>query len=174
MSRLSKVVAAAAIFAFAALAVAASSKNLNVSLKATQSDEDTGKSTAGSFFLLDDVDAGTDASLRTVEKDVRGYSRLVMYVDLTDADTDCDSVEVTCSGSLDGGVTYGNVTSRAVEDGVGTVTDYYDTIVRAQVIDGVVLVYDIWGYWYFKCVYSTTGACGSDTLDVQWALAADK
>jgi hypothetical protein len=131
-------------------------------------------SSTGSCTNYDTIDGGTDAASRTATVKVDGFNRLVANVWLTDANTDCDSLEATCSVSVDGGTTWASVTSRSISSGASTVSALQDTVARTAAVAGVTLVYDIWGAEYFKCVYSLTGTCADDEIDAQWSLSAGK
>lgn len=158
-----KALAVIGVLAIAAVAMGASSKALLVKVKASD----------GTRNLLNAVDASTDAATLTVNEDVEGYSRVISVVSYSDADTDCTSITVTCSGSLDGTL-YGDVTSRAISSGASTVSTFADTFTLSGGTETISLVYDVWGFTKFKCIHSNTGTCASDTFTVQWNLSADK
>ena len=129
---------------------------------------------SGDRDLLSAVSLAAAEASRTITQDVEGSSRAVIYALLADANTDCTSLELTCSGSLDERATWGRVTSRSIVSGTSTVSSYEDTIARTDAILGAILIYDIWGMTDFRCIYSATGTCSSDTVTTQWNVTSAK
>ncbi len=79
-------------------------------------------------------------------------------------------VILTCSVSNDGGTTWNPVISRAISDGTGTDSDFTD----GKAVSGddeASLEYGITGANSFRVVAESTGADGSDTLDLQITLS---
>lgn len=151
---------------------------VTAAIAGTRSNEATIKkyhTAAGSRFMLEDIDTSTDEATRTLDLDVERMSRLVILVDLDDANTDCDSVTTTCTASLDDGTTYGGIPSVSIASGVGTAYDFHYSAARAHIIDGQVYTYDVWGYTDVRCVFAGVGTCsGGDTISVQANVSAAK
>jgi hypothetical protein len=120
------------------------------------------------------IDAATDEANRTVTVNVRGYNRLVQVVELGDANTDCTSITVACYTSNDSGVKWAPYVSRNIAAGVSTDYAMSDLAVRDADATLRTLIYDIWGFQRFKCIYTANGTCSSDTIVAQWSLGSFK
>jgi hypothetical protein len=154
-------IGALGVAAMAALVVAAAPYSKTRSLRGT----------SDRYDILDAQDASdTDADNRTVTQNVDGFSRLIVRLKLTDANSSVSALVVTCTGSIDDGSTYGSVTSRSISAGTGTVSVYTDEIAPSGTAT-YTLVYDVWGFDKYRCVYAATGATSADLFDVQWKLA---
>lgn len=113
--------------------------------------------------LLSAVALNAAAGTRTVTLTVSDWSQTVFQVDLTrDAAT---TLTMACTGSLNGGTSYGNVNSVAIAAGVGTLSTYTLTkTVGASVKE--LMSMDTSAYDSIACVFGGAGATGSDLVDV--------
>ena len=131
-----------------------------------------GTSVSGSesnFRVLSGVASTASAASRTAEVTVAGYSKLSMWVDVTEAGT-ITAVVATCSASPNMGTTYGQINATSVSGGTGTVVGYADSY--ALTTSGVLLLeYDVRTYDKFKCAISLTGGGATDTFHVLMTAA---
>lgn len=135
-----------------------------------------GDSSTGSRWLIDQVADGTScgsaASARTVSaKYVRGFTKLIQYIGLVDANSSVTGVTVTCSASLDG-TSYGWLQSRSISSGAMTSNALVETLSSRPTV--WISVWDVWGYSYFSCVYACVGGDHQDKLRIQWQAAVGK
>jgi hypothetical protein len=123
---------------------------------------------SNSCKVLSAVALNATAATRTVTLPVAGYSRLTMQIELTRvAATD---VQVTCTGSINGGGTYALVTSGTTSSGTGTLSAYHD-VFATTTSQNFMTQYDVRGLDKIACVLSGTAAGGTDLVDV-YALAS--
>jgi len=113
--------------------------------------------------LTIDVDLGFGSTL-----DLAQYSQLKMTVQYTEVAATALTGTYYCS--IDG-TNYGQVTSRAVSAGAGTLSLYTDTIASATAAPLVVV--DVATCVKFRVIFAATGAPGAnDLLSVQAAVTA--
>jgi hypothetical protein len=123
---------------------------------------------SNSCKVLSAVALNATASTRTVTLPVAGYSRLTLQVELTRvAATD---VQVTCTGSINGGGTYAQETSVTISAGTGTLAAYHD-VFATTTSQNFLTKYDVRGIDKIACVLSGTSAGATDLIDV-YALAS--
>jgi hypothetical protein len=122
----------------------------------------------GACKVLDGIALNASSSSRTFTLPVSGYSKLTVQANLTrSAATD---LQLICTASLDGGSTYGSITSTSVSGGTGTVSAYHD-VITVGASGNYLLEYDTRTYDYIKCVVSGTSGGSSDTVTI-YAVAA--
>ena len=114
--------------------------------------------------LLNAVAANAAAASRTFEIDVTGWVKATIQVDyIYTAGT---AVTMTCTGSLNQGLSYASLTSTAITAGTGTVTAYVDSFAVAAASANFLLEYDVRTYDKLKCVAAVTGGGAADTITV--------
>lgn len=122
----------------------------------------------GACPVLNSVAANASSAARTFLLFVGGYSVLKLQLNYTYSS---GSAEVlSCSESLDGGATFGNVTSTAIAAGAGTVSSYSDNLAVSANVN-ITLGYDVRTDDWVKCTWSATGGGSSDKVTV-FATAA--
>jgi hypothetical protein len=121
---------------------------------------------ATSRNLLNAVAANASAANRTITIDVKGYAKTTIVFVLTRGG-DAATATITCSGSLDGGTTYGTVQARAISSGVATLTDFSDSRATGGSSFSIAIDYGVSTYTHFKCVFATDTSNASDTITVQ-------
>jgi hypothetical protein len=100
--------------------------------------------------------------------DVAGYSKLTLQIDHTFAAA--TAITVTCEGSINGGTTYGRLTSTSVSSGTGTVSAYTDSYATGSASSKIILEYGIAGYDHVRCDLGDTAA--TTDLDTIYANAS--
>ena len=128
--------------------------------------------TAGGRRNLLNVACTASSTLRTVTETVAGYSKLLVYTALTDADSSVSAVTTTCTTSIDGS-SFGSLTSVSVSAGAATVTP----LVFSRTTSGTsqwMREIDVWGYSAIKCVFACTNGAAGDKLVVQMQAAVGK
>ena len=131
-----------------------------------------------SITLLDGTSCAAAAASRTFTLQVKNMARADVTASWKDANTDCTAMTLTCSGSNDGALTYGFLTTRSCTSGACTAYPQVDTVSRVgatAALNRAMLFYDVWGLTQLKCVVACTGTCaGADQLYVKASLAANK
>lgn len=126
--------------------------------------------TTKQYKVLDSVALNAADASRTFSLDVSGYSSLSVQVDLTR--TAATDLQLTCSVSLNGGVSFGSLTSTSVSSGTGTISVFHDVCTigaGSTCLTGtgnIVLDYDVRKYDAFKCVVSGTSGGANDIVNV--------
>ncbi len=126
----------------------------------------------GSGITAVAMDAAEGLRTFTVAKLKGSWQRLTIGVSyVKGAGGDATSATVTCTGSMDAGVTFKKVTATAVVAGVGTVTPYGDDYPLAGGDEGFFIGYDIVNLDQIKCVVGGTGTTATHTITVQLSLS---
>lgn len=117
----------------------------------------------GSNYLLNNVAANASAGARTVTVAVGGYKTISWTFGLTRvAGT---AINMTCKGSTDQGVTYGDIPSMAISGGTGTLTPF--TWTQTTSVSGAIIIDMSTGnYDSLQCIFSVTTGGGSDLIKV--------
>ena len=126
-------------------------------------------SDTGACKVLDGVAANASAALRTFVLKTYGYSVVGVQVNYTRSSG--TALVLTCTGSRDGGVTYGEIDSVNISAGVGTMSPFYLTKTTSTTgnynFDGL----DVRRFDYVSCILAVTSGGTSDLADV-YAIAS--
>ena len=125
---------------------------------------------AGSCPVLSAVAATASAGSRTFTIPVAHYSVTTIQINFTR--TAGTAVTLTCTASLNGGSSYGSITSTAISSGAGTVTPYVDTWTTSA-SGNILLDYATARYDDLQCVVAVTTGGASDTFSV-YAVSATR
>jgi hypothetical protein len=117
----------------------------------------------GSCKVLSAVALNASAGSRTFTLPVSRYAKTVVQVDLTR--TAATDLQLTCTGSLNGGATYGEIASTSISAGVGTMSAYRD-VFALTTSRNILFEYDTRNYDSFRCVVSGTSGGAADTINV--------
>lgn len=129
----------------------------------------------GSINLIDDGACTDSEANRTITKQIRDFSRLVVALQITDANDSVTAATIDCRCSIDRGLTYNRIPSVAISSGTGTLSSFeYSWDPSGDTLKNISPFYDIWGCHYIQCIFDFTGDGAGDTFDVQMTVAADK
>jgi hypothetical protein len=120
------------------------------------------------FKVLDGAALNAAAASRTFTLDVSGMSVVSIQIDLTR--TAATDLQLTCLASLNGGVSYGEISSTSVSGGTGTMTAYHD-VFPLSANHNLIFDYYVGTKDNLKCTVSGTSGGANDTIDV-YAVSA--
>jgi hypothetical protein len=127
-----------------------------------------GCTTTARCKLLNAVAMNAAVGARTFTLNTEGLAKVEIQINFVRSAA--TAVILTCTASLDGGVTYASITSTSVSSGVGTATAYYDSFAVSGSTN-FTLEYDVRTRDRLKCVVSATSGGARDNATV-YAIGA--
>lgn len=120
--------------------------------------------TNGARALLSGVALNAAANLRTISLSVAGRSNLSIQVDLTRVAA--TTLTMSCKSSLNGGLTYADITDQIVTSGVGTLAPHVWSRDVTGGSSGTIIDMSVGTYDAVQCVFSGASAGASDLISV--------
>lgn len=124
-------------------------------------------SATGTRKLLSGIALNAASGTRTVTLTTADFAQVVWQVNLTRVAA--ITIVLTCTGSIDGGTTYGNMNSVAVSAGAATLS----TLVWTKTVSATtkeLVAMDVQALDKIQCVFSGASGGASDLVDV-YAIA---